>query len=201
VTFRFHGVVPEHGPMMFPIDSEYQDISFVPPFGASGESGRNSVELVLQTRDPNIDSDLAWSDAQVLASSVLGTPAPPSPIPPVVSPVGSVVGGVPSVARPTVTPGRGAAPARRDPSAGTAVDLGRLEAPVVEIGPIGTLIDPVVWEATVTLPNVGNKPARLAVREYERYYTDRTVPQKRGDQTFRRRVVEERLVYTELFDL
>ena len=140
--------------------------------------------------------------AGVLASSVLGTPSQPSPLPPVVSPVGSVVGTVPSVsrpsvARPPVTPGRGATPARRDPGIGTTVDLGRIEAgPVVEIGPIGTLIDPVVWEATVTLPNVGNKPARLAVREYERYYTDRTVPEKRGNDTFRRRVVEERLVYT-----
>ena len=202
VTFRFHGVVPEHGPMMFPIDSEYQDVSFIPPFGAPGESGRNSIELVLQTRDPNIDSDLAWSDAQVLASGVLGVPAQPSPLPPVVSPVGSVVGTVPSVARPSVTPGRATTPARREPGIGGSVDLGRIEAgPVVEIGPIGTLIDPVVWEATVTLPQSGNKPARLAVREYERYYTDRTVPERRGNQTFRRRVVEERLVYTEIFNL
>ncbi|MGE0444965.1 MAG: hypothetical protein AB7P99_07025, partial [Vicinamibacterales bacterium] len=202
VTFRFHGVVPEHGPMKFPLDSEYQDISFVPPFGTAGESGRNSIELVLQTRDPAIDSDLAWSDAQVLASSLLGAaPSTPSPLPPVLSPIGSVSAGTgPTVSRPTASPGRVATPTRREPT--TPVDLGRIEAgPVVEIGPIGTLIDPVVWESTVTLPNVGNKPARLVVREYERYYTDRTVPEKRGSDTFRRRVVEERLVYTESFKL
>ena len=36
------------------------------------ETGRNKVELVLQTRDPAIDSDLAWRDERVLASG-LGT--------------------------------------------------------------------------------------------------------------------------------
>jgi hypothetical protein len=53
----------------------------------------------------------------------------------------------------------------------------------------------------VTLPNVGDKPARLAVREYERYYTDRTVPEFRAGAVRQRRVVEERLVYTAFFDL
>jgi len=48
---------------------------------------------------------------------------------------------------------------------------------------------------------VSGKPARLAVREYERYYTDRTIPESRGGATHKRRVVEERLVYTAFFNL
>jgi len=51
------------------------------------------------------------------------------------------------------------------------------------------------------LMEVGGKPARLVVREYERYYTDRTIPEVRGGVTHKRRVVEERLVYTAFFNL
>ena len=194
--------------MKFPIDSEYQDISFIPPFGTEGESGRNSIELVLQTRDPNINSDLAWSDEKVLASGILGAPAPVSPMPPVVSPVGAVV--TPSVViRPNVTSVRISRATRAEseirrqgPQIGSVVDLGRIESGVVvDVGVVGTMFDPVIWQTTVTVPNVGNKPARIAVREYERYYTDRTVPERRGSSTYRRRVVEERLVYTAFFDL
>ena len=36
------------------------------------DTGRNRFELVLQTRDPAIDSDLAWSDKKVLDSAVIG---------------------------------------------------------------------------------------------------------------------------------
>ena len=54
-----------------------------------GETGRNKVELVLQTRDPALDTDLAWSDLKVLASSLL---APAAAVPgPVVQPVSPVV--------------------------------------------------------------------------------------------------------------
>ena len=45
------------------------------------------------------------------------------------------------------------------------------------------------------------KPARLVVREYERYDTDRTIPEFRAGATGKRRVVEERLVYTAFFGL
>jgi len=76
-------------------------------------------------------------------------------------------------------------------------DLVAIEDAVV----IGPLIDPSIWQSTVTLPNTGDKPARLVVREYERYYTDRTVPEVRAGATRRRRVVEERLVYTAVFEL
>jgi hypothetical protein len=62
------------------------------------------------------------------------------------------------------------------------------------------LIDPVIWQPSVTLPAFSGK-GRLVLREFERYYTDRTIPDKRGDLVFRKRVVEERLVYSEFFPL
>jgi hypothetical protein len=65
---------------------------------------------------------------------------------------------------------------------------------------VGPIFDPALWQTTVTLPDTAGKPARLAVREFERYYTDRTIPEQRGG-TQQRRVVEERLVYTAFFTL
>jgi len=62
------------------------------------------------------------------------------------------------------------------------------------------LIDPTLWTGSVTLPALTG-PSRLAVREFERYYSDRTVPEQRGNQRLQRRVVEERLVYAEFFAL
>ncbi|MCG6875314.1 MAG: hypothetical protein LJE97_09520, partial [Betaproteobacteria bacterium] len=204
LDFALRGYVPDHGPMKWPLDSEYQDVSFIPPFGQSGESGRNRVELVLQTRDPNLDTDLAWSDVKVLSSSV------PTPV------SGGLVFGAVEAVQPSAQPVRRAASGTatvrdrlgRRIDLGTAVNLGSVGADMSSAigGDISAtsfvdLVDPAIWKATVTLPDSGGKPARVAVREYERYYTDRTVPEKRGGQTFRRRVVEERLVYTAFFDL
>jgi hypothetical protein len=208
LDFALRGNVPDHGPMKFPIDSEYQDISFIPPFGQEGETGRNKVELVLQTRDPNLDTDLAWSDVAVLSSSLVAPPLATGPVvgPAVVSaePVRRVAGVTPPTTTTTVRDRLGL---RADLAA--AVNLGRLGgadvvraiSPAIRDVAIGDLIDPAIWTSTVTLPDTGGKPARVAVREYERYYTDRTVPERRGNATFRRRVVEERLVYTAFFDL
>jgi hypothetical protein len=39
------------------------------------------------------------------------------------------------------------------------------------------------------------------LREFERFYTDRTVPEVRAGAVRRRRVIEERLVYATLFEL
>jgi hypothetical protein len=95
----------------------------------------------------------------------------------------------------------------------TAVDLGRRvpRAGGVDVTSVavreglelnlGALLDPAVWESTVALPDTGGRKARVVVREYERYYTDRTVPEVGAGATRRRRVVEERLVYTAFFDL
>ena len=89
---------------------------------------------------------------------------------------------------------------------GAAVTLGAPGIGAIDVGgiggiDIGRLIDPAIWQTTVTLPDVAGKPARLVVREYERYYTDRTIPEVRGGATHKRRVVEERLVYTAFFNL
>jgi hypothetical protein len=202
VAFSLRGTVPEHGPMQFPLDSEYQDISFVPLPGQATETGRNRVELVLQTRDPAIASDLAWSDLSVLASNVVA-PASVSPGR-VVVPAGAITSATRKSKAAATAHGLsqridlaaavnvGTVVAASQPSAAGAV--------VATPGPV-VQIDPPIWQTTVTLPNVSGKPARLAVREYERYYTDRTVPEVRAGATRRRRVVEERLVYTAFFNL
>jgi hypothetical protein len=204
LDFSLRGYVPDQGPMKWPLDSEYQDVSFIPPFGIGGETGRNKVELVLQTRDPNLDTDLAWSDLKVLASSMV---APVSGGGLVLGTAGAAPLGLQPVQR-----GASATATVRDRlgrrvDLTTSVNLGAVGANVdIAIG--GTtgpafvdLIDPPLWKTTVTLPGTGDKPARVAVREYERYYTDRTVPETRGNRAHRRRVVEERLVYTAFFEL
>ncbi len=219
VSFRLHGTVPQHGPMMFgaDLDSAYQDISFPPLPGQQGETGRNKVELVLQTRDVAIDSDLAWSDLAIVGSMI-------------VAPAGVGLGTAPTTIDPRLTapaPRRTAGAAGRATASSVDIRAIRADTPVsvrdalgrrldfsssVDLGGvsgelsiadtvIGPVVDPAIWETTVTLPNVGGKPARLVVREYERYYTDRTVPEQRAGATRRRRVVEERLVYTAFFNL
>jgi hypothetical protein len=189
-----HGTVPHFGPMKFPVDSEYQDISFIQ---GAHETGRNRVELVLQTRDPALDSDLAWSDQAVLGSAIVGDAGS-----------GTNPGGI--FAEPVVA---AAATRMVQPRAGSAVRL----AAAVEVsvargirddlvaGPIvdriPDLFDPTIWSATVTVPGTGGKPGRLVLREFERYYTDRTVPETRAGAVRRRRVIEERLIYAAIFEL
>jgi hypothetical protein len=202
LDFTLRGVVPNHGPMKFPLDSPYQDVSFIPPFGQSGETGRNRVELVLQTRDPALDSDLAWRDKQVLSSSEVGAASG-----------GVAVGDLaprPRVPRPDRRAPSPAAPrdrlARRVDLSG-AVNLGSVGANVGAVvggalrPDLVELFDPAIWKTTVTLPDTAGKPARVAVREYERYYTDRSIRERKSGSTHLRRVVEERLVYTTFFDL
>jgi hypothetical protein len=206
LTFALHGTVPDHGPMQFPIDSPFVNKSPILLPGATGETGRNKIELVLQTRDPALDTDLAWSDIQVLASSLL---APAAPV------IGPVLPG--GVVTPTVRPTVPAKAAAGKPAAAglnerlelAAVNLGAVittGTPTTGItttvgGGVVTLLDPTIWQTTITLPAVSGKPARLVVREFERYYTDRWITEGRTDFTNQRRVVEERLVYTAFFNL
>ncbi|CAB3922044.1 hypothetical protein LMG26858_05407 [Achromobacter anxifer] len=196
LSFSLRGVVPAHGPMKFPLDSEYLNISFIPGIGQTAESGRNRVELVLQTRDPALDSDLAWSDAAVLASGLLD-PAGPAP--------------QPATPGPILIDRMRELPILETATPVSMTDLTRLGSvvvgPVVRFPPVlegpilADLLDPVIWTANVALPDSGGKPARIAVREYERYYTDSAVPERRAGATQQRRVVEERLVYTAFFGL
>ena len=197
VTVNLWGSAPHFGPMKFPVDSEFADISFIQ---GTHETGRNRVELVLQTRDPAIDSDLAWSDAGTVSTAVIGAPDDSS---------GGVVvnpGGI--FAQPLTAAAEGRTVPLRAGGAVTlanAVELAagstvsdRLSDGVLTIPRV---IDPPVWTATGSLPSAGGKPARLVLREFERYYTDRTVPENRGGVVHRRRVIEERLVYAAVFDV
>jgi hypothetical protein len=59
-----------------------------------------------------------------------------------------------------------------------------------------------LWSVNATVPAIPQgRPARLCLREFERYYTDRTVPQSFAGKVQRAKVVEERLVYAEFFAL
>lgn len=222
VNVKVRGPVPDHGPMKFGNDSAYPDISFDPLPGSVLESGRNKIELLLQTRPAGMDSDLAWSDAATLATDLA--------LPP-----GAVVDRVPGGPLPMsgdVQAGLFAQPARSAPSRVTRTgSLGELQtfedriavssdtrarlgtkspvgpvvkapAPPIVVGPQGPIgvIDPVIWEANATVPAFAGQ-GRLVLREFERYYSDRTLPERRGAQTFARRIVEERLVYSEFFPL
>ena len=96
----------------------------------------------------------------------------------------------------------------RDSSAaggpGTSASVSVVEPTAVAVAVddvvVGPMLDPALWQTTVTVPDTAGKPARVAVREFERYYTDRTIPEQRGGPQ-QRRVVEERLVYTAFFTL
>ena len=224
-TVMVRGPVPERGPMTYTNDSAHLNISFVPPPGTVLESGRNKIELVLQTRSASIDSDLAWSDVQTLASSLA---LPPGAV--VESTPGSVItrgAGADARAQPVRRegperadhrhaqrqPGRAAAVRGPHRVAGRRRALPASPAPrpsarcssTASLGLQGQvahseLFDPVIWQASVVVPAFSGK-GRLVLREFERYYTDRTVPDKRGSVTYRKRVVEERLVYSEFFPL
>jgi len=79
------------------------------------------------------------------------------------------------------------------------IDLGRLD-PGSHLPDIGQLLDPSFWSATVSLPPMSSVPTRIAVREYERFYTDETVSETRAGARHQRRIVEERLVYCVFYD-
>ncbi|HKX41759.1 MAG TPA: hypothetical protein VJO99_11410 [Burkholderiaceae bacterium] len=210
VAVQLRGPVPDHGPMKFNNDGDFLDVSFIPPPGAVLESGRNKIELVLQTRDASVDSDLAWSDASTLASALA---LPHGAVTEHAG--GGLFGATP--AREAAPPSLFDEPALRAPAqvsrSGSLGELQQFEDRIalagdtratsgvatVPTGPI-QIIDPVIWQASATLPAFSGK-GRLVLREFERYYTDRTIPERHGSRVFRRRVVEERLVYSEFFPL
>ena len=73
---------------------------------------------------------------------------------------------------------------------------------VGQVGEIPGMFDPAVWSQKVRLPlPMPNFKHRLMLREFERFYTDRTVPEQSTSGPRRRVVVEERLVYAEVFAL
>ncbi len=194
-----NGIVPHYGPMKFPVDSEYSDISFV---GGTHETGRNRVELVLQTRDPAIDSDLAWQDISTLASSVAQSSANnPYQLHPTLD-LGRL--GVFEVKKSTssrVVQRRAGGTVRLDDSIRFGPGIEKDVKLADRLPKFASFTDPEIWDADVDIPDTQDRPARLMIREFERYYTDRTVPERRGSAIHRRRVIEERLVYSAVFNL
>lgn len=223
---KAYGALPEHGPMRQfntggMAESPYADISFQPsPFGGAGELGRNRMELVLQTRPASLDSDLAWEDQAVLVSGEVSEQAASGGA----SGTGAVgsggIGAIPvqQVGNVVLRRTRGGQTLRFDrmeASTATAGKAGKarisanlgIAGSVGTIGKVDTQIAPhffevPIWSRSATLPAVSNgRVGRLMLREFERFYTDRTVPEKKGNKTHRRIVVEERLVYAEVFDV
>lgn len=197
VHVSLHGPVPDRGPMQYQNDSAHLNVSFVPPPGSVLESGRNKVALVLQTRDAAIDSDLAWEDVATLAEHLALPPGAAIDRVP-----GGIFAGAAKAAPETVTR---TGVLGQPQTFATQLEITR-PGPVFggrTLDELADVLDPAVWEANVSLTagQFAGKRARLVLREFERYYTDRTIPDKRGDQTYRKRVVEERLVYTEFFPL
>ncbi|WP_299609701.1 hypothetical protein [uncultured Tateyamaria sp.] len=191
VQLSLRGPAPQAGPVSFDADvpwvsrSPVTGVPYYPP--EDRDTGRNRFELVLQTRPQGIDSDLSWTDFRILASAIVG-------------------GGSGSL---TIRPGRAggifdeaaiSAETERVIStrAGRDVRLSATAARTLTAAQVATpLIEPVLWSATADLPDTGGLPARLMVREFERYYADRFV----RDGSILRRVVEERLVYASTVDL
>jgi len=194
IAVGLHGPSADFGTMKFPVDSEYQNISYI--HGAH-ETGRNRVELVLQTRDPDMDTELGWEDSEVLLSQIVRGPLIEGDF---VDPLGAFQ---PAISAPRERTGGSAASRRRLSRVERQVDL---QAAAIERIGLGDIIgvdtfpqiDPPFWEGTATLGAAEGRPRRLMLREFERYYTDQGVsdPNRRGSL---RRVIEERLVYAETF--
>ena len=218
-----HGPVPERGPMRQhnppgTWESEYANISFNPGFGArEQESGRNRMELVLQTRDASLPSDLAWEDTTVLASG----PAMPGTQPAQVlaeSTQGEVLkprsdSSVSARSRTGETWRFDRMVAQLDVATSSDAALEPqgashlawdtvAEALELEIPHLLQRWDPPIWNVSVQIPQIAQgREGRLMVREFERFYTDRTVPERGSNAKLERIVVEERLVYADVFEL
>jgi len=82
---------------------------------------------------------------------------------------------------------------------GSAVELGSVPDILVD-GPIFQF-DPAFWQASAALAAAGSRPRRLMLREFERFYSDQAIEEKKGNATYYRRVVEERLVFAHIFSL
>jgi hypothetical protein len=189
ITAALRGPDPLSGPMSHE------------PEATPSESGRNRVELVLQTRNLLLDSDLAWEDTAVLVSQVIGAKA--RDVLKTTQPgsgqkkdetinVKARTGDIVSLISPLelnklqqmrVTSGEG-------------TSVVRDSKPQLTIKPapqIPELLEQPFWEASATLPAAsGNRTRRLMLREFERFYQNAS-----GDS----RKIEERLVFADIIEL
>ncbi|MDB5819263.1 MAG: hypothetical protein JWQ11_2903, partial [Rhizobacter sp.] len=194
LNLNVYGPGPERGSMTFPNDGRFEGIMFTQDPVGTAERGRNRFEIVLQARDPLVDSDLAWTDLRVLTGGLAD--------PPDASSIGGLFGAGANSKTLDV-------PIPRALDASADFDIGVTFANVVasQIGKAELQrfipefwAEAPLWSASLRLLDLPtDRPVRLCLREFERFYTDRTIPQVFGGKTQRAKVVEERLVYAEFF--
>lgn len=191
LSLSVHGPVALRGPTRASNagganESEWANVSQTPPRAVDS---RNRLEWLLQRRPASLDSDLAWEDVRVLASArVGGDPA---------------TRGAPDLEPEDGLLRRADDSVKRRNGAGQTLRFDRLQQlpaqVVVQQPPLQ--FDPAVWEASVLVPaQTAGFKHRLLLREFERFYTDRTVPDA-DKPNWRRVVIEERLVYAETFEI
>jgi hypothetical protein len=194
LSIDLSGTAPHYGPMKYTVDSPYKNLSLD---NGPKESGRNRVELVLQTRNPDIDSDLAWKDAKILGSAVVGgTKGGGIKVVPGFNPGGIFAGPAKKAAKSRSTELRAGNAVRLS----AVVERRRRGVTIGVVKPSLQLHYPEIWKTSVPIPDTNGQPGRLMLREFERYYTDQFVNERRGTSILQRRVVEERLVYATIFD-
>ncbi|MDR7269337.1 hypothetical protein J2X20_001966 [Pelomonas saccharophila] len=205
-----YGSAPKRGPMrrVNPggmTEGPDANVSVISDFtGPNLDDGRNRMEAVLQRQPTELDGDLGWEDVTVLGSSLVGGDAASRSL------------AVKALEAPA--PKRASAAVTRTTRGGATLRFDRLEelkpvhglikdvviGPVGPIGPIGPIgpgpfIEQPIWSQACTLPGLPDGwRYRVLLREFERYYTDKTVPDPRNSG-WRKLLVEERLTYAETF--
>ena len=172
ITAALSGPYPRSGPM----DNE-------PHAGLLG-LGRNRVEIVLQTRNRLLDSDLAWEDTAVLASQVIG-----GPVQAFTNPVRA--GDTASLLSPLELDKLRQMQAIVSEEA-SSNRASKMPFPLQPAPLTPEMIEQPFWEATVQLPVRVVGARRLMLREFERYYQYAT------DTSFK---IEERLIFADIIEL
>jgi hypothetical protein len=199
-TVKVYGAVPMGGPLNDALDKPTIGADFSL---AGRESGRNRFELVVQTRDPAIDSDLAWRDLRVLSTGVVGGDGSGGiKVLPGLSPSGAFTTLAGAALADAAVTAADAAPRIVATRAGLNVALEReLLTSGIDLGSLTGFLDPAIWDISADIGDTSGKPARLMLREFERYYTDHLARVTKGGLTVDKRIVEERLVYASILDL
>lgn len=166
------------------------------------DNGRNHMELVLQAQDLDLGStEMGWTDVRVLASGRVGgerrTRAASSGT---ALPADQLLQRAAEQVSRQTRNGQTLRFDRVQLQAGAAALRPELQAEL-QSG-VSALLDPDIWQHDFELGTLGlGKRHRLMLREFERFTTDRTVPAPDLGAGRRRVVIEERLVYADLFEL
>lgn len=208
LQFDVYGAAAKRGPMRRlntggQAESPVANASVAADFtGPNLEDGRNRMEAVLQRQSLDFEGDLGWQDVQVLGSQLVGGDAASRSLV-----LKTLEAPAPKrVSETVVHQTRGGETLRFDrlgeqlqPVPGLKDVIVGPVGPIGPIGPIGPLLDPPIWSHSGPMPSLASGwRYRVLLREFERYYTDRTVPDPRN-ANWRRLVVEERLTYAEAF--